>query len=380
MKRIEAFFALIRAGLWAADGDDAQLGVDLFKEATEEDWEALYRMAVSQTLVAICFDGVQRLPMSYRPQRALYLQWAAKTAQVENANRRLNEMVNRVVKLCTSKGIRPVLLKGQAMAACYEVPLHRQCGDIDLFVGRADAERTVQLLEEAGAKPSGEVSYKHTCLVWEGIHLEIHRMVGRLNAPLANHHMQRWVREWYPHSIGWRQEMPVPDQQFELFFIFQHAFMHFLNSGIGLRQLCDWARLLYTLHRQVEVQVLEGPLRQMGLFRAAQVFGSILVHQLGLPAEAIPFVSAKHPALEQLLMEEIFSTGNFGQWDTRIAPRPKGYWRGKWHTFTRALRRCRTLYQFAPAEACFYPLVLIQGTLIIQYNRLRSKLLPYVHA
>ena len=379
MKRIEAFFALIRAGLWGSEREDTLPEVALFEGATNEDWEALYRMAVSQTLVAISFDGVQRLPMSCRPHRALYLQWAAKTAQVENANSKLNEMVKRVVQLCTSQAVRPVLLKGQAMAACYEVPLHRQCGDIDLFVGKADAKRTVQLLEEAGAKPSGEESYKHTCLEWEGIHIEIHRMVGRLNAPWFNYRMQRWVGEWYPQSICWRHEMPVPEQQFEAFFIFQHAFMHFLNSGIGLRQLCDWARLLYTHRQQLDISALEAQLRRMGLLRAAQVFGSLLVHQLGLPAEVIPFALAKRLALEQVLMDEIFSTGNFGQWDARITPRPKGYWSGKWHTFTRALRRCYTLYQFAPTEACFYPLVLIQGTLIIQYNRFKSKLLPHVH-
>ena len=112
MKRIEAFFALIRTGLWLNEQAESCPEVALFDGATDEDWVALYRMAVSQALVAVCFDGLCRLPASCRPSRALYLQWAAKTAQVENANRILNEMVERVVTLCRAKGIHPVLLKG----------------------------------------------------------------------------------------------------------------------------------------------------------------------------------------------------------------------------------------------------------------------------
>lgn len=381
MDRLHAFFELIRAGLWgdSADGSPAteatRLDASLFEGATDKDWVALYRMAFSQALVALCFDGLHQLPPACRPPRSLYLQWAAKTAQVENANRVLNVMAERVIALCQAEGIHPVLLKGQGVATCYPHPLHRQCGDIDLFVGRADALRTVQLLEAAGAIRTGEESYKHTCLEWEGVHLEIHRLVGRLNNPLANRRMQHWVGEWYPGNIGHRQGFPVPEAQYEVFFIFQHAFGHFLNSGIGLRQLCDWARLLYQLHQETEEAEpdgvgLEARLRGVGLLRAAQVFGGVLVRQLGLPSSCLPFSIAGDSDLSTLLLNEILATGNFGQWDSRIPPRPKGYWSGKWHTFTWALRRCRTLYRFAPAEALWYPLVLIQGTLIIQYNRL----------
>ena len=370
MNRLNAFFDLVRAGLWSDEPAVGRLDASLFEGAAEEDWMALYRMAMSQALVALCFDGLQQLPPSSRPPRALYLQWAAKTAQVEQANRLLNETLEQVVAVCRAQEIQPVLLKGQGMAACYVNPLHRQCGDIDLFVGRADAQRTVQLLEEQGARRTGEESYKHTCLEWKGVHLEIHRLVGRLNNPLRNRKMQHWVGEWYPGDIDYRQGIPVPSQAFDTFFIFQHAFGHFLNSGIGLRQLCDWARLLYMQRGELDAEALQERLRQLGLLRAAQVFGTLLVRQLGLPSHCLPFALSDRSELHELLLEEILATGNFGQWDGRIPPRPKGYWSGKWHTFTRALRRCRTLYRFAPSEACWYPLVLIQGTLIIQYNRL----------
>lgn len=366
MRRLDAFFALVRAGLW----EDVQPEERLFEGATSDDWTALYRAAMSQALVALCFDGMNRLPIPLRPPRTLYLQWAAKTAQVEAANRKLNGVLQEVVSLYQAHGLQPAILKGQGMAACYPDPLHRQCGDIDFYAGGEEARQGNQLLLGVGATKDAEASYKHTCFEWKGVHLESHNIVARLNSPRANRHFQRLVRQWHPQGILTRQGIPVPPPQFDALFIFLHAFSHFLNSGIGLRQLCDWSRLLWYEKERIDLALLEKELRQAGLLKAACAFGALAIHRLGLPRECLPFAVESDSRLEERLLEEILATGNFGQYDGRIMPRPKGYWSGKWHTFTRALRRCRTLGSFASAEALWYPLWLIHGTLVIQWKRL----------
>ena len=68
-----------------------------------------------------------------------------------------------------------------------------------------------------------------------------------------------------------------------------HAFVHFLNSGIGLRQVCDWTRLLATRHEDIDKLLLEKYFRKVGLLRAAKAFGYIAVHYLGLPEDNLPF-------------------------------------------------------------------------------------------
>lgn len=365
MNRVEAFFSLVRAGLW-----ETEPALPLFEGAGAEDWNAMYRMAVSQALIAVCFDGMNRLPAALRPPRPLYLQWAARTAQVENANRHLNQVLQQAVTLYRSHGLHPAVLKGQGAAACYSNPLHRQCGDIDIYIGRCGARIANRCIEEAGGVRTSEASYKHTCYEWDKADIENHALVGRLNSPLANRLFQQWVHEWYPDWVEERDGIPVAPSQFDALFIFIHAFEHFLNSGIGLRQLCDWARLLFAQRQQIDGSRLEKELQRIGLLKAARIFASLLVHHLGMPAEAVPFSLGGNSRLERVLLEEILATGNFGQYDRRIPPRPKGYWSGKWYTFTRALHRCRTLMEFAPSEACWYPLGLIYGTLVIQYKKL----------
>lgn len=127
------FFSLVRSGLWGTAAD-----ASLFQSVTPDDWQELYRMAQSQALLALTFDGISTLPAELRPPRTLYLQWAANTARIEQANARLNRMVTELQSLYTGAGLHPVLLKGQGIAANYRNPLHRQCGDIDIYLGKKE--------------------------------------------------------------------------------------------------------------------------------------------------------------------------------------------------------------------------------------------------
>lgn len=365
----QAFFSLVRAGLWNTPADAA-----LFRGLTPAQWLELHRLAHTQSLLAVVFDGLNTLPADLRPPRPLYLQWAAQTLQIEQANDRLDRMIVRLDRLYTDAGLHPVLLKGQGMAACYRQPRHRQCGDIDVYLGKDGQPRANRLLLEAGAQETGEESDKHASYELDGVHVENHRLVNRTNNPLANRRFRRLVREWYPQGTERRIGMPTPPPTFNALYIFLHAFEHFLNSGIGLRQLCDWCCLLRTRRADLDDARFVRDLRRLGLLRAARAFGYVCVSRLGLPSDCLPFDTEGCRRLGEDLVDEIFATGNFGKHDRRVAPRPKGYWRGKWHTFCRATRRVARLYGYAPVEACFYPVTLIKGTLAIQLNLLKKRL------
>ena len=362
----QAFFSLVRSGLWGITAD-----AKLFQSVSETDWNRLYRMAQSQALVALTFDGIRTLPEALRPPRPLYLQWAANTIRIEQANERLNQMLADLTPLYRNAGLNPVLLKGQGIGTNYRYPKHRQCGDIDIYLGKKGQPTANRLLLEQGATTEGEASEKHTGYDLRGVHIENHRIILRLNNPLANRSFRKLVNEWYPEGAEKDYTMPVPPVTFNVLYIFLHAFIHLLNSGIGLRQLCDWTCLLNRRHQDIDATALLRQLQKLGLLRAAQAFGYIAVTYLGLPVHHLPFPLEDIKELGEKLLEDILVTGNFGHHDPRVKPRPKGYWAGKWHTFTRAVCRCNELRQFAPSEAFWYPVTLIEGTIAIQINRLK---------
>ena len=201
----QAFFSLVRAGLWDTPADAA-----LFRGLTPAQWQELHRLAHTQSLLAVVFDGLNTLPVDLRPPRPLYLQWAAQTLQIEQANDRLDRMIVRLDRLYTDAGLHPVLLKGQGMAACYRQPRHRQCGDIDVYLGKDGQPRANRLLLEDGAQETGEESDKHASYELDGVHIENHRLVNRTNNPLANRRFVRLVREWYPQGAERRIGMATP--------------------------------------------------------------------------------------------------------------------------------------------------------------------------
>jgi hypothetical protein len=50
------------------------------------------------------------------------------------------------------------------------------------------------------------------------------------------------VRSW--DCNGTQVFLPSPDN--DVILVFTHFLHHFFIEGVGLRQICDWCRLLYT--------------------------------------------------------------------------------------------------------------------------------------
>jgi len=67
------------------------------------------------------------------------------------------------------------------------------------------------------------------------------------------------------------------------------------------------------------------------------------------------FSGQQYKKIGQKLLRRIWTDGNFGLYN-KERTRPKGYWAGKWHTFTSSVSRCAELFSMAPAEACCYPI------------------------
>lgn len=92
---------------------------------------------------------------------------------------------------------------------------------------------------------------------------------------LAFYRAMSGVRAW-KNGDGW---VMLPSANNDVVFVFTHFLKHFYKGGIGLRQICDWCRLLWTFREELDVAVLEGRLKRTGLvseWKAARLRWSIL--------------------------------------------------------------------------------------------------------
>ena len=164
----QVFWELLKAGLWGTTPH-----VD--KKLNDEEWKEVIEQAKRQTLLGILFDGMLRLPADLQPEEETRLKWFWKVNKIEQANCKLNQILVEFTGKLENEGINSLLLKGQAYASLYPIPLHRQCGDIDLLIGRKNYKRVCIWVKEQGLISSkDEERFHHQSLKYQSIEVELH--------------------------------------------------------------------------------------------------------------------------------------------------------------------------------------------------------------
>lgn len=343
----QTFMELLRSGLWNRPSE----GVSV---PAVPDWNGIFRMAQKQAVWGLVADAINHLPTDVQPvpqdmQRLNYLLSRNRTRHAL-----LNSTLTEAVTLLKSNGIHPILLKGQGVATYYADPALRICGDIDLYIGKENYRKSILVAKHWGEDDSVNTeSVKHYHFSHQGVTVELHRFAEKLPFLLSDHHFQQWTgRMLQPENlrtvrIG-NTEIQVPPADFEVLYIFNHAYHHFLSGGIGLRQLCDWTLALHHFHAQINLKELERNLKAFGLWRGWKVFGCIAVETLGLHETEFPFYNGSYKKQADTVLASIFEGGNFGFFSPTLTERPAGYVAGKWHTLKRTHHRLFRLFPLFP--------------------------------
>ena len=115
--------------------------------SSKQDWLHLFAMAQKQTLIGVCFKGIQRLPpeQTVNLSPSLKIKWLGITANIQRRNEVLNERYVEISRLLLSEGYTSCILKGQGNAAMYgdELSKLRQPGDIDVWVPLLQQEYSI---------------------------------------------------------------------------------------------------------------------------------------------------------------------------------------------------------------------------------------------
>jgi hypothetical protein len=319
MNTKEQFLLLLRIGLWGGEANPENFPTE------STDWKGLYKLAEQQTVVGIVYDGLSTLPLELQPDQHLLRKWYIHVLRIENSHNVLNKTLVEIFSLYEEAGFTPILLKGQGIAQCYRNPSHRNCGDIDVFVGEKDYKQVNTYCAKKNIITNGEESNKHFEFYYKGISIENHRIVARMFNQFSNKHLANAVNEWFPNKVRHidicDKEISLPPVSFDSVFILIHATNHFIAGGVGLRQLCDWSRLLHTYSKEIDRGVLGKKIKELGLERIWALFGYISVNYLGLPVDEMPFYSDVSAKKAEKALVCIFKEGNFGHLTKSAEPK-----------------------------------------------------------
>ena len=327
----KAFFELLRAGLW-----NSEVQSEAFKGV---DFEEVYRLAEEQSVIGLVLEGIERSKIqvsSSRVPQELLLQWIGEVQQIEQQNEAMNEYVAGLIEKLREEEIYALLVKGQGVAQCYEKPLWRCSGDVDLLLSEENYQKAKAVLSPMAEEVEREFStLMHQGMIMPGGYVvELH---GNLHSRLS-WRVDRGIDEarddvFYSGNVrSWQNgNTPVflPGINSDVIFLFTHILSHFYIEGIGLRQICDLSRFLWTYKDSLDYGLLETRIRKMGLLSEWKAFAALAVEYLGTPEEAMPMYSddKKWSRKADRIMEFVLECGNFGH--NRQRKRPRGFLAGK---------------------------------------------------
>ena len=315
---IQIFYTFLRAGLW-------EHSVELSNYELV-DYNEVYRLAKEQSIVGLITAGQEVVQNEWiKVHGSPFIpedEWrfVMHTWLIEQRNVAINGFLTKLIEKLRSAGVYGLLVKGQGIAQCYERPLWREAGDIDLLLDEENYNKAKNmLLPKAQYVEKDYDFFKHIGISLNGWMVELHGTLhGRLSCridktlDLIQEQMlkNREVRIWKNGDT--EVYLPKPDN--DVIFVFAHFLHHFFFEGVGLRQICDWCRLLWTYRKEIDVELLEHRLRKMALITEWKAFSAYAVEWLGMPADAMPlYVENAHWSKKaERINSFVLKVGNFG--------------------------------------------------------------------
>lgn len=308
------FYALLQAGLWEKDVQLLQYGW--------VDYKKVMQLAEEQSVVGLVTAGLEHVVDTKVPHDSL-VPFIGRTLQIEQRNKAMNDFIAKLINLLNKNGIKALLVKGQGVAQCYDRPLWRACSDVDLLLDAENYEKAKELLIPLASSVDEENSYnKHIATTIKGWSVELHgtlrsglwlgidKMLDRVQDSVF---YESKVRSW----LNEKTEVLLPNVDEDVVFIFTHILQHFYKEGVGLRQICDWCRLLWTYRDSINKELLEKRIRKMGLMSEWKAFTAFAIDYLGMPVEATQGYlnldhNSKYRRKAKKINDFILMTGNFG--------------------------------------------------------------------
>lgn len=321
------FFEQLKAGLWGEADANLNVNHNLFEGV---DWEKIYQLAQEQSILGLVLAGLEQYKnlnanLDLNIPKVLLLQWIGEVQVIEKQNKDMNAFIAELIEKLRKEDIYAILVKGQGIAQCYEKPLWRSSGDVDLLLSKDNYEKAKAFLLPLGeiTEPE-EANKKHFAMQIEQWAVELH---GTLRVGLSKRVDRMLDKVQYEIFYGGRvrswmngkTQVFLPAANEDVVYVFAHILQHFYKGGIGLRQICDWCRLLYTYRDSLNYGLLEQRIKRAGLVSEWKAFGALAIEYLGFPKDSMPLLNVRCKKEDvrwrkkaDRIMEFILKSGNMG--------------------------------------------------------------------
>lgn len=306
----EKFLNFVRAHLW-------QHPIELKGQSmSHEEYAGVMQVAKEQAMAGILAQSL--IESGVKLEREDVMEVASTASILEKRNMEMDRAVVWLCKTMKEKDVRIWVFKGQTLAQLYPNPKARSCGDIDFLVHPDDWQRALHFFkDELHLDITDIFTEKDVSFNLNGVVFEMHR---NLTVFAYTGYGRYWKKNVLAeifncqHSISINgYNVPTLSPTYNVLYVFVHIFQHLISDGIGLRQFCDWMVLMNNVEKDVDLELLKKHLKGIGMYKAFNGVGALLIEYLGYPGETTLLApTEKDYKKVPYLLDNIFEYGNFG--------------------------------------------------------------------
>ncbi len=308
------FYQLIRVAIGTQS--------NLSRLPSNKEWKVLYEMAHKQSLIGVCFAGLQHLGADADEGFArigmsemLYLTWIGMAAQIQQRNKKIDEQCLELQKKLLSDGLKSCLLKGQGVARLYGEELRplRQSGDIDIWID-ASRERVIEYGMQI--RPTKVFDQKHMdYLCYEDTVVEAHWIPVKRYNPIWNYKLEKYFEsERERQFTNVVDGLCIPTNDFQLIHQLFHVYSHYVYEGVGLRQIMDLYFTQINCAKEYNgFQKVIKLFKNLDLMKYVAATQWVLKEIFLMPADLL--LCEPNAQEGQKLLDEILIGGNFGHYN-----------------------------------------------------------------
>ena len=316
------------------------------KDPTPQDWKYLYHLAHRQALLGPLNDGIHRLPAHQMPPEDILKDWDRLTDSIAGIYQTHEKHVAELEALLKRLNLHGCILKGTGLAHLYPSPERRMCGDIDLWIA-GDRDEIIRTFRDAEI-PIYDVIYQECKAgIFLDTEVEIHFHPSKMYNPFSNARLQRF----FERNTPIRDDVAItyPDTKFNAVFCMAHMFRHYLEGGIGMRQMMDYYYILRHLDPADREPVMK-TLKRLGMRRFTASVMASMWYNFGLEKEY--FLCPPDKKRGKKFVNDSFAMGNFGVMDKRNRANEG---ETKWGRFLRKNHRVFSNLSYYPREVIWSP-------------------------
>lgn len=276
------------------------------------DLSAITKEALKQTVLPLAYIPLKKYSLNNSDTESKFSSILSQNIRVEYAHVEIHELLSKA-------NIKYVILKGVASAAFYKEPLLRTMGDIDILVSSENISKADLLLKSIGYQIINDINSDDKHIEYKrkgGIVCEMHRSVNGVPQNKTRDIVNKYLIDIFNTTVEYKTSNGsciVPSTFHHGVVLLLHTANHLTNEGVGLRHLCDWAVFVNSLSNDEFVDLFEAPLKDMGLWRFAQLLTICCEKYLGIDKKQ--WAGEAEESLIGNIIADILTGGNFGYKD-----------------------------------------------------------------